>query len=98
MALAAAVLLPALTVAIPLMDRDLAITDASWASPDAPGRYFHDHQNICVPLEASQELASDAGAAALPELPMRVFPVRRIGTAAHAAPQDRPRSRSPPRT
>ncbi len=98
LALAAAVLLPALTVAIPLMDRDLAITDASWASPDAPRRYFHDHQSICVPMEASQQLASGAGAAALPELPMRAIPVRVITKVADAAPQNRLRSRSPPRT
>jgi hypothetical protein len=95
-ALGAILLLSALSVAIPVMDRDLAITDPAVAGPDSHERYYHDHQNICVPMEASQQLASGAVAGALHLLPVLVTPPSRITRALHASHQDVPRSRSPP--
>lgn len=95
-ALGAIVLMSALSVAIPVMDQDLAITDPVLASPDSHERYFHDHQNICVPMEASQQLASGAVAGALPELPVLITPPPRVMRALHTPPEDNPRSRSPP--
>lgn len=95
-ALMATLLLPALSVAIPVMDRDLAITDPVLAAPDSHSRYFHDHQSICVPMEASQPLVSGAVGATLPELPV-MAPATPVPTrVSHASPTDRPRSRSPP--
>jgi hypothetical protein len=95
-ALAMTLVLPALSVAIPIMDRDLAVTDPTLASPDTPGRYFHDHQSICVPMEASQPLASGPVVARLPELPVRPLADCAIALTADAANRHRPRSRSPP--
>lgn len=95
-ALGAIVLMSALSVAIPVMDQDLAITDPVLASPDSHERYFHDHQNICVPMEASQQLASGAVTGALPVLPVLITPPPRVTRALHTPPEDDPRSRSPP--
>lgn len=95
-ALMATFLLPALSVAIPVMDRDLAITDPVLAAPDSYGRFFHDHQSICVPMEASQPLFSGAVGPALPELPVVASATPPLTRVRHARPRHLPRSRSPP--
>lgn len=92
-----ALLLPALAVAIPVMDQDLAIRDLAMAAPDTPGRYFHDHEAICLTMEASQPLVSGAVTAHLPELPVVAVVIHPIARTPRAAHRDRPRSRSPPR-